>query len=96
MLKLLVLHKRRFCFDKTVSPKPVLHFTFKMKLITLLSIIVALSACATKPYLVGSANDRKSPARVPGEDAVEALAKKEKAQAEADGAAAAAPSYYSK
>ena len=41
-----------------------------MKIIALLTAVFALSSCATKPYLVGSANDRNKPAKVPGARAV--------------------------
>jgi hypothetical protein len=37
-----------------------------MKYVILLISVVTLSSCATKNYLVGSANDRNRPARVPG------------------------------
>jgi hypothetical protein len=52
-----------------------------MKIITLLTlVVVALSSCATKNYLVGSANDRNRPAKHPGEDAVKAMAAAEAAR----------------
>jgi hypothetical protein len=37
-----------------------------MKIIILFTVAIALSSCATKNYLVGSANDRKGPPKHPG------------------------------